>query len=197
MTKKLIVIVAMALFGAICYYIGVRSLKVETKIEYIDSPPIHIEKDTSNLRPFLERLTASVVYVTTRPEDAECVKIDPSEEEPQANTQPSPTELDWNIERTYKEVVLDSDTIGHATVTATVQYNTLTGLIFDYTPRQRVDTRVIKERKIRGYALTTITNSGAQAGAGIKFGSLGVHGVYGYDYRNKNNVVGAGILVFF
>lgn len=176
-----------------------HSVKPHIEIRYIDAPPIHIEKDSTELRPILERYTQSILYAemnTTEPplvDSAGDIQALQAEERT-----PTETELDWNVERTYKEVVLDSDTLGRAEVTATVQYNTLTSLHFDYTPRQREVIRTIHERnRAQGYAIMNATTNNASGGIGLKYGRVGVHAIGGYDYRNNKSFIGGGILVFF
>lgn len=48
---------------------------------------------------------------------------------------------DWATKRTYSEILLDSDTLGHLTVGADVQYNRLNSFTYDFVPVTKVVTQ--------------------------------------------------------
>jgi len=174
----------------------------DPEIKYVALPSIEVKKDSSDLRPISATKPDSIIYITVYRDKPENVDHAP----PDAPARPvidmlasyRATVEDWNTERAYEETLIDSDTLGRATLRATVQYNKLTGLNFDYTPVQRQKVTVIPSRKrLDGYGLGTVTNINTTVGVGAKYGSFGLHIVGGYDYKSSAAVYGAGVMIIF
>ena len=173
----------------------------EPVIKYVPLSPISVEKDSADLTPISARQPDSIIYITVyrdRPANAEPAAPDvPSQSIIDTLASYRATVEDWNVERIYKETLINSDTLGHATLEATVQYNMLTGMNFQYIPVQRQETTISASRRLEGYGLMNITNQYSSLGLGVKFGRVGVHAIGGYDYKGTAFVYGAGMMVTF
>lgn len=174
----------------------------EPTFTYEPLPTVAVSRSGTELAPVSEMPRDSIVFVTVyrdRPVAPKGVPPDISLP-PLIDTVASyrATVEDWNTERTYRDTLLHSDTLGTATLCATVQFNRLTGLDFRYTPRQKSVVIVVPPKAtIQPYALTNITTRWANVGAGLKYGKVGIHAVAGYDYQTGTPSLGAGLLVMF
>ena len=84
------------------------------------------------------RVPDSIKYITVyRDQMASPSNMSEVVEPPEIDTAASlaATVRDWNVERTYAGMLFKSDTLGTANYEAKVQYNTLTSLKWDFTPK--------------------------------------------------------------
>lgn len=104
---------------------------------------------------------------------------------------------DWATERTYKEKVFDSDTLGSATVDFKVQYNRVSEFSATVVPVTKVQPYVKAERKFEPFAaggITTQPTVTVQAGAFIHQ-HWGAAVMYQRDWELDKNYVGLSIFV--
>lgn len=102
---------------------------------------------------------------------------------------------DWNLERTYAGMLFQSDTLGTANYEAKVQYNTLTSLKWDFTPKVKEIT-TIKIRTVRpfvGVGYNTFNQVSATGGVFIR--NIGLSATYISDFTERKNGVGIGIMI--
>lgn len=190
------------LVAVLCFFIGRWTAPdPEPVVKYVQLPPITIKKDSSDLRPILVTKPDSIVYITVYRDKPDSIKPAPLEPPVRADIDTlasyRATVEDWNIERLYQETLIDSDTLGLATLEATVQYNRLTGYNYKYLPVQRQETTIVPGRRLGGYGQINFTNQYSSLAIGVKFDWLGVHAVGGYDYKGTSFIYGGGIMVFF
>ena len=196
--KKALVLLLCALFG---FIIGraTQSGKVVTewkegaKTEGSIIPP----------EPVVIRVPDSIKYITVykeRPADTTGpADIIASEPPPQIDTAASlaATVKDWNLERTYAGTLFRSDTLGTLNYSAQVQYNTLTSLAWDYTPKVK-NVTVIKSPAFRPF-VTVRANTFEQmsVAGGILFKNTGFEASYIKDFKAQRNGIGIGFIVCF
>lgn len=116
--------------------------------------------------------------------------------------------MDWATKRLYSETLFDVDTIGKCVVNASVQYNRLSLLSYNYTPIVKQTT--ITTNKVKffspyiGIGVLVDNDFGdylnyiptASAGFFIKE-KYGIGLLYGKSYKTKNNFFGASLLYKF
>lgn len=104
---------------------------------------------------------------------------------------------DWNQERVYAEELFRSDTLGTLNCRVTVQYNTLTSLAWDYTPKIKTVT-ISKSPVFRPFvAVRYNTFEQASAGGGIFIKKVGVEASYIKDFKAQKSAIGLGFIVCF
>lgn len=107
------------------------------------------------------------------------------------------TVKDWNTERTYAGTLFRSDTVGTLRYSAKVQYNTLTSLAWDYTPKIKSITTT-KTPAFRPFvALRANTLEQMSVGGGVLFKNTGFEASYIKDFKGKKNGLGLGFMVCF
>jgi len=197
--------VGLAILIACCtvaFNLGRGSVSSEPTTTYRTLRPVAVSKKGTELAPVSATRRDSIVFVTVYRDPSAAPVSGPSDTRPTTiiDTAASyrATVEDWNTERRYEETLLESDTLGTAHLRATVQFNRLTALDFQYTPRQKSTVIVTPPKNtLRPYALTNITTRWANVGAGLKYGKVGIHAVGGYDYQTGSMALGAGVLVVF
>ena len=196
--KKALVLLLCALLG---FIIGraTRSGKVVTewkegaKTEGSIVPP----------EPVVIRVPDSIKYITVykeRPSDTtDSADIIAPEPPPQIDTAASlaATVKDWNLERTYAGTLFRSDTLGTLNYSAKVQYNTLTFMAWDYTPKIK-NVTTTKTPAFRPF-VTVRANTFEQmsVGGGILFKNTGFEASYIKDFKSQKNGLGIGFIVCF
>lgn len=196
--KKVLVLLICALLG---FIIGratqsgkvVTEWKEGTKTEGSIAPP----------EPVVIRVPDSIKYITVykeRPADTTgsadlTVPEPPSQIDTVASL--AATVKDWNLERTYAGTLFRSDTLGTLNYSAQVQYNTLTSLVWDYTPKIKSITTT-KTPTFRPF-VTVRANTFEQmsVGGGILFKNTGFEASYIKDFKGQKNGLGIGFIVCF
>lgn len=196
--KKALVLLLFALLG---FIIGraTQSGKVVTEWE----EGVKTEGSIVPPEPVVIRVPDSIKYITVykeRPTDmtgsADIIAAEPP---PQIDTAASlaATVKDWNLERTYAGTLFRSDTLGTLNYSAQVQYNTLTSLVWDYTPKIKSITTT-KTPAFRPF-VTVRANTFEQmsVGGGILFKNTGFEASYIKDFKAQKNGLGIGFIVCF
>lgn len=198
-------IVALLLFG-LGFYIGRKQEpQVITKyiVKYEQLPPVH--DTTDKPVPYYVKEPVDTVNVIL-----ECIKSGLySEMFPNTHSTdtiyvtPEDTSMvirDWATERKYVETLFDIDTLGKFVLNATVQYNRLDGVGYDYTPVQKqTETTIKTTRSFLPYVGGGLNTAGMfMAQGGMFFKQDAGFGVqYNYDPKTKTNSVGALFLWMF
>ena len=152
--------------------------------------------------PVVIRVPDSIKYITIY-KDRPALNIGDTamspELSPQIDTAASlaATVKDWNMERTYAGTLFRSDTLGTLNYSARVQYNTLTSLAWDYTPKIKTVT-TMKSPTFRPFvAVRANTFEQMSVGGGILFKNTGFEASYIKDFKVQKNGLGIGIIVCF
>ena len=104
---------------------------------------------------------------------------------------------DWNMERIYAGELFKSDTLGTLNYRATVQYNTLASLAWDYTPKIKTVT-ITKNPVFRPFASVRYnTFEQASVGGGIFIRKIGLEASYLKDFKVQKDGFGIGLIVCF
>jgi len=204
-------IITILIFMAIGFYLGRKTVNIEsphTEVIYVkgetivDSIPYPVPYeiikpvDTADI---IRQCVKDGIYSELFPEriiteHIEIMKEDTSE-----------IILDWGTRRLYSEQIFDIDTVGKCTINASVQYNRLTLLSYNYVPITKtttiIESRVklfspyigvgfLFDKDISDYILT------ANAGFFIKE-KYGINFQYGNVPKTKNNLYGISFLYKF
>lgn len=196
--KKALVLLLCALLG---FIIGRATQSTEVVTEWKDGAKT--EGSIVPAEPVVIRVPDSIKYITVykeRPADTTgSADITTPEPPPQIDTAASlaATVKDWNLERTYAGTLFRSDTMGTLNYSAKVQYNTLTSLAWDYTPKVK-NVTVIKNPAFRPF-VTVRANTFEQMsiGGGILFKNTGFEASYIKDFKAQKNGLGIGFIVCF
>lgn len=187
---KIVTLIATLVAG-----IAIGRLTTDEKIviEWRDMPKINAE--IKEPAPLAVHVPDSIKYIPvyrarpTMPEAAsEPLQIDTA-------ASLAATVKDWNMERTYAGTLFQSDTLGTASYEAKVQYNTLTSLKWDFTPKVKEITK-IKNRTVRpfvGVGYNTFNQASATGGVFIK--NIGFSATYINDFTERKNGIGVGIMI--
>lgn len=109
------------------------------------------------------------------------------------------TAEDWNVKRDYSGNAFRNDTIGVFDYTATVQYNRLHSLSYEFTPITKNSVVEVKQKNVikpfifGGYN----TNNNATFGAGLKFKDVGYSLKYDRNFKTGSDAVGINMFIFF
>lgn len=178
-------------------YIGKKNVKVIEKIvtEYVPGEPVH------------DSIPYPVPYYVVEPVDtanliAQCVKDGIYQElfpekviyltDSTQFTKPDSTAImaDWATKREYKETLFDIDTVGKCTIDATIQYNRMSNLKYDFNPVYKQQTVYVEsKRKILpfvGAGITTFPSASLDIGffANQSFG-VAIEGNYYFNPKPK------------
>lgn len=164
--KAALLIVVMLLLIGGAYWIGTKQAKTpDPEVRYVTLPNFSTKKSGSEISPVSISVPGVILYAQDVKETAAISKPEPQDtvQQPQRDTISLMAETveDWNLERIYEETLIDSDTLGRATLTAIVQYNRLRSYDFNYTSIQRTEISVIPKKTRWGI--------GIQAGYGYNF----------------------------
>ena len=145
---KFIILAATLISGIV---IGRLTTAEKVIVQWRDAPPINGE--IKQPEPVTVRVPDSIKYITVYHETRSW-QIDTA-------ASLAATVQDWNLERTYSGKLFQSDTLGTASYEVKVQYNTLTSLKWDFTPKVKevtqIKTRTV--RAIRGRGLQYVQSS--------------------------------------
>lgn len=205
---KFIILAATLILGIV---IGRLTTAEKVVVKWRDAPPISAE--VKSPVPVVVRVPDSIKYITvyretrarpTNTSDKGTPALD-SVSAGYANETRSwqidtaaslaATVQDWNLERTYDGMLFQSDTLGTANYEAKVQYNTLTSLKWDFTPKVKEIT-TIKIRTVRpfvGVGYNTFNQVSATGGVFIR--NIGLSATYISDFTERKNGVGIGIMI--
>lgn len=191
---KFIILVATLILGIV---IGRLTTAEKVVVKWRDAPPISAE--VKSPVPVVVRVPDSIKYITVYRDRPTAPTGFPAEvaEPTQINTTASmaATVQDWNLERTYSGKLFQSDTLGTVSYEAKVQYNTLTSLKWDFTPKVKEVTQ-IKTRTVRpfvGVGYNTFNQVSATGGVFIR--NIGLSATYISDFTERKNGVGIGIMI--
>lgn len=193
-TRYKVIILAATLISGIV--IGRLTITEKVIVQWRDAPPISAEIKAP--APVVVRVPDSIKYITVyRDQMASPSNMSEIVEPPEIDTAASlaATVRDWNVERTYAGMLFKSDTLGTANYEAKVQYNTLTSLKWDFTPKVKEIT-TIKIRTVRpfvGVGYNTFNQVSATGGVFVK--NIGLSATYISDFAERKNGVGIGIMI--
>lgn len=165
-------------------------------VQWRDAPPINGE--IKQPEPVTVRVPDSIKYITVyRDQMASPSNMSEVVEPPEIDTAASlaATVRDWNVERTYAGMLFKSDTLGTANYEAKVQYNTLTSLKWDFTPKVK-EVMQIKTRTVRpfvGVGYNTFNQASVSGGVFIR--NIGLSATYVSDFAERKNGVGMGVMI--
>lgn len=196
--KKALVLLLFALLG---FIVGRATRSGEIVTQWKEGAKT--EGSTVPPEPFVIRVPDSIKYITVYKElptdTTGSADIIAPERPPQIDTAASlaATVKDWNLERTYAGTLFRSDTLGTLNYSAKVQYNTLTSLAWDYTPKIKSITTT-KTPAFRPF-VTVRANTFEQmsVGGGILFKNTGFEASYIKDFKGQKNGLGIGFIVCF
>lgn len=207
-TRYKVIILAATLISGIV--IGRLTTAEKVIVQWRDAPPINGE--IKQPEPVTVRVPDSIKYITVYHETRSCTNT-PDKDTPaldsvsagfanetrswQIDTAASlaATVQDWNLERTYSGMLFHLDTLGTANYEAKVQYNTLTSLKWDFTPKVKEIT-TIKIRTVRpfvGVGYNTFNQVSATGGVFIR--NIGLSATYISDFTERENGVGVGVMI--
>ena len=210
-TRYKVIILAATLISGIV--IGRLTIAEKVIVQWRDAPPINGE--IKQPEPVTVRVPDSIKYITVYREtrlwptdnfDGGILALD-SVSAGYANETRSwqidtaaslaATVKDWNLERTYAGTLFQSDTLGTARYEAKVQYNTLTSLKWDFTPKIK-NVTTTKTPAFRPF-VTVRANTFEQmsVGGGILFKNTGFEASYIKDFKAQKNGLGIGFIVCF
>lgn len=179
---KFIILAATLISGIV---IGRLTTAEKVIVQWRDAPPINGE--IKQPEPVTVRVPDSIKYITVYHETRSW-QIDTA-------ASLAATVQDWNLERTYSGKLFQSDTLGTASYEVKVQYNTLTSLKWDFTPKVKEVTQ-IKTRTVRpfvGVGYNTFNQVSATGGVFIR--NIGLSATYISDFTERKNGVGIGIMI--
>ena len=208
------VIIGLIVFSIFGFYLGRKTIK--TNIPKIEITYVKGDKITDSI-PY------PVPYEVVKPADTadiirKCVKDGIYSElfpekiitEYIEITKDDTAEIirDWGTKRLYSEKIFDIDTVGQCTINASVQYNRLTLLSYNYIPVTKVT--AITETKVKlfspyigaGFLINTDFSNSVNVIPTINTGffikeKYGLNLQYGKMLENKNNLYGMSFLYKF
>jgi len=138
----LTLIIIALLFGVVGFFFGRSTIKTETKTEIVyikgetirDSipypQPYYVEKpvDTFNI---IKQCVKDSIYCELFPEKIITEYIEITKEDSNAII------IDWALKRMYSDTLFNNDTTGTCIFDATVQYNRISLLSYQFTPIQK------------------------------------------------------------
>lgn len=194
-TRYKVIILAATLISGIV--IGRLTTAEKVIVQWRDAPPINGE--IKQPEPVTVRVPDSIKYITVYRDRPTAPTGFPAEvaERPWIDTTASmaATVRDWNLERTYAGTLFHSDTLGTLNYSAKVQYNTLTSLAWDFTPKVKEVTQ-IKTRTVRpfvGVGYNTFNQVSATGGVFIR--NVGLSATYISDFAERQSGIGLGIMI--
>lgn len=194
-TRYKVIILAATLISGIV--IGRLTTAEKVIVQWRDAPPINGE--IKQPEPVTVRVPDSIKYITvyrdrpTAPAGFPAEVAEPTQIDTTASM--AATVQDWNLERTYSGMLFHLDTLGTANYEAKVQYNTLTSLKWEFTPKVKEIT-ITKGRTIRpfvGVGYNTFNQVSATGGVFIR--NIGISATYISDFTERRNGVGVGVMI--
>lgn len=161
------------------FYLGQKSIKIEQSVEFEEG-----ETETGILES-PEAKEEETPEAPDLPMKNDTIYLEGEKEYIIQKVDTTKTISEFIKKRKYEETVLDNDTIGRLKIGATVQYNTLQNLEYEFTPYQKVITK--EKIKTKSYTLFggASVNTFGQAGIqlGIRKGKTGysLKGITDFD----------------
>ena len=207
-------VISLILFGLIGFYLGRKTVKegeprieivykeVDPIIDSIPYPdPYEVVKpaDTADI---IRKCVKDGIYTELFPERVVTEYIEILKEDTAEIIK------DWGTKRMYSETLFDVDTLGKCVVDASVQYNRLMMLSYNYTPITKTIT--ITENRVKFFSpyigvgallkndFSAYTNVIPTLNGGFFIKEkYGLHLQYGRDFGNSNNLYGVSLLYKF
>ena len=215
-TKRTLIcfIISILLCGLLGFYFGRKTIEIsmpKTEVKYVKGEkvtdsipypePVEVVKpiDTANI---IKQCVKDGIYTELFPEKIVTEYIEVTKDDTTAIIK------DWATKRVYSETLFDIDTVGKCVVEASIQYNRLSLLTYDYIPIEKqiaINTNKVKlfspyigigvlvDNDFSEYLNYTPT---ANAGFFIKE-KYGIHLQYGKSFKSKNNFFSASLLYKF
>lgn len=186
MLKKAMILLVAALIGFVA---GRLTQSEKTVVKWKDGPKI---TDTIRVpEPVVINKPAEIKYIPVYTTVRDTVKVLDTLASMQATVE------DWNLQRIYAGELFKSDTLGTMNYQATVQYNTLTSLAWDYTPKVKTVT-ITKSPVFRPFAAVRYnTFEQTSIGGGVFIKKIGVEASYLRDFKAQREGWGFGLIVCF
>lgn len=184
--KKALILLAAVLIGFVA---GRLTQSEKTVVNWKDGPKI---TDTIRVpEPIVINKPAEIKYIPVYTTVRDTVKVLDTLASMQATVE------DWNLQRVYAGTLFQSDTLGTLNYSAKVQYNSLTSLAWDYTPKVKTVT-ITKSPVFRPFAAVRYnTFEQASIGAGVFVKKIGVEASYLKDFKAQKEGFGIGVIVCF
>lgn len=208
------IVITMITFGIFGFYLGRKTIDIEkprTEIVYVkgdkitDSIPYPVPFEVvkpADTADIIRQCVKDGIYTELFPEKIVTEYIEITKEDTAEIIR------DWGTKRLYSEKIFDIDTIGSCTVNATIQYNRMSLLSYDYIPVMKQTT--IHEYKIRAFSpyigfgcivhedFSDIGNYIPELNAGFFIKEkYGINLLYGKSFKNGSNFYGASLLYKF
>lgn len=208
------VVVAIITFGIIGFYLGRKTVTVgkpHTEIVYVtgekitDSIPYPVPYEVvkpTDTADVIRQCVKDGIYTELFPEKIVTEYIEVTKEDT--------TEIirDWGTKRFYSEKIFDIDTVGSCTVNASVQYNRLSLISYDYRPITKQTT--INEYRVKAFSpyigfglvvcddFSDIENYIPTLNGGFFVKEkYGINILYGKSVKNGGNFYGTSLLYKF
>ena len=207
-------IISILICGALGFCIGRRTIDIgtpKTEVKYVKGEkitdsipypqPVEVIKpiDTANI---IKQCVKNGIYYELFPEKVVTEYIEITKEDTAAIIK------DWATKRMYSETLFDIDTVGKCVVNASVQYNRISLLSYDYVPIEKQIS--ITTNKVRffspyigiGVLVDNDFNDYLNYIPTASFGffikeKYGVNFQYGKSFKNKNNFFDVSLLYKF
>lgn len=207
MKRSIFIVLCIILVFGMGYYSGNKLRNTEPIIDYIRLPPVQGGFDKEDLSPVLESQDSPIIYkwvYTDRADKSQenLTKIDSNGQYTQApeaqeiDTLESlrVTAVDWNIKRTYNQVLFNSNDIGKLDIGIKVQYNKLDSIWFNYTPVQKNTIYRPTIKKVQPFVRASYNSlDQVTGGVGLYINKIGIDVFYIRDGRQNKSGIGAGL----
>lgn len=188
-------ILAIAAALSLGFFVGRYSVEpttVET-IRYTQLPPIRDTVWKDSIRLVSSVLTGPTVYVPVYIDRPDSLKHEPAVIDTVASIEA--TLADWRTKREYKATLFDRSDIGVLSLRASVQYNQLQNVKYDYLPMRREVVAVPKWQPFVSARMTTFGTG--SIGFGLMRNRIGIEGLYIHDFSRDRRGVGIGVVYRF
>ncbi|MBF0651301.1 hypothetical protein IR083_21005 [Dysgonomonas sp. GY75] len=174
LTISVLILVCLIIDYGLGFYIGRYYIKESTVTKYITGETITGSVDSSKFELVKEE-KPEIQYRDTGSTKIKYVNL------------PADTAAiiaDWELKRTYKAMVFESDTLGKLEIFPTIQYNRLTGLDYNFTPTIR-NNYIIKTKVLQPFLSGSYSTLGyVGVGGGVFYHKLGVEYQYQLDCKS-------------
>jgi len=101
--------------------------------------------------------------------------------------------VDWNLKRSYNDVLFNDSTRGKFEYKATVQFNKIRSFVYEYTPIQTIVTKN-KIRILQPFISIEYSNlNTVGVGGGLFYHNLGLEMMYNRNYIDNNKGISLGL----
>lgn len=175
------ILAGVAILLAIGFFIGRGSVEVKEHVEYVQLPAVHDTIDVSEKDTVLVSVPSDPVL----PMKPDTIFLPGGQTVVFQKVDTAKIIAEFVKEKSYYKRLFDDEKRGTLDVGATVQYNRLTGLTYDFIPVEKVVTEV-KKVYLEPYVMAGYSTTGeARLGGGVYWHNLGI----GVSYV-KNPVTG-------